>query len=118
VHTRSSLQHFLTTRGKHGLQRFDAIVRGLEKEILHDGLGSLELRDQHFRVRPARHFATDFGDYAIAACAMQHHDQAPLSWLHEIRGLGYLMLRDPGWTSSPSPFPSCHSFGVSRKDDL
>jgi hypothetical protein len=109
VNTRPALQYLFATSGEHSLQRLDAIVGRFEKEILHDGLGALELRDQHLRVRPARHLAAYFGHDPIATCPMQNHDDAPFSRLHEIRGLRRLMLRDPGRT--PSPFPFCHSFG-------
>src|SRR5881394_3954940 len=109
VNTRSALEYLFATGGEHSLQRLDAIVGRFEKEILHNGLGALELRDQHLRVRPARHLAAYFGHDTIAACPMQNHDDAPFSRLHEIRGLRRLMLRDPGRT--PSPFPFCHGFG-------
>ena len=109
VNTRSPLQHLFSTGGEHSFQRLDAIIGRFQKEVLHHGLGALELGDQHLRVRSARHLSAYLGHDTIAACPVQNHDHAPFSRLHEIRGLRHLMLRDPGRT--PSPFPFCHGFG-------
>jgi hypothetical protein len=108
MNARPASKDLLTTCRQNGLERFDSVVRGLEKEILHHGLGALELGDQHLRVRPARHFAAHLRYDAIAARAVQDYEDAPLSRLHEVRGLGHLMLRDP---RRSTPFPFCHSFG-------
>jgi hypothetical protein len=108
MHSRTAAQYLLAARGEHGFECFDAIVRRFEEEILHDGLGTLELRDQHFRVRSARHFAAHLRYDAVAAGAMQNDEDAPFSRLHEVGGLRNRMLRD---SSRSAPFPSCHSFG-------
>jgi hypothetical protein len=101
-------QYLFAAGGEDGLERFDTVVRRLEEEILHGGLGALELRDQHLGVRPARHLAAHLRHDAIAARAVQNHEDAPFSRLHEVRGPGHLVLRDP---RRSRPFPFCHSFG-------
>jgi hypothetical protein len=110
MHAGPASKNLLAARRQNGLERLDSVVGGLEKEIFHDGLGALELRDQHLGMRTARHFAADLRHDPIAASAVQSHEDAPLSRLHEIRGLGHLMLRDP---CRSRPFPFCHSFGPS-----
>jgi hypothetical protein len=108
MHARSALQHFFSTGGENGLECFDPVVGRFEKEILHHRFRSLELRDQHLRVSPARHFTAYFRYDAIAAGAMQDHNNPAFSRLHEVRGFGPLMLRDSRWTPA---FPFRHGFG-------
>src|SRR5689334_9382348 len=109
VHAGSALQHFFSTGGENGLECFDPVVGRLEKEVLHHRFGPLELRYQHLRVSPARHFTAYFRYHTITAGPMQDHNDAAFSRLHEIGGLGPLMLlRDPRW---PPAFPFRHSFG-------
>ena len=114
VNARSATQHLLATRGEHSLERFDTVIGRLEEKILHYRFGTLQLRDQHLRVRSTRHLATDFGHDTVAARAVQDDEDAPLPRLHEVRGLRDLMLCYP-WSRSPrtsaSSFPSRHSFG-------
>ena len=108
VHPRPTAKHLLSTRRQYGLERFNPVVGRLQKEVLHDGFGTLELADQHLGVRTARHLPAHLRDDPIPARTVQNHEDAPLSRLHEVRGLGHLMLRDP--CRSP-PFPFCHGFG-------
>ena len=112
VYAGSFLQDFLTTSGKNGLQRFNAVVSGLEKDP-SPRTRLFELGDRYFAcVRLG--ISPQTWDDAIAACAMQH-DHAPLPWLHEIRDL------IPGASRSPRTSPSRFRLaiaGFSRKDDL
>lgn len=109
----SASQHLFAAGGQNCLECFDAVVRCLEEKVLHYGLSTLELRDQHLRVCTAWHFTAHLGHDAIATRAMQNNNDTPFPRLHEIRGFGTLMLGDPRRTatSATSPFPFCHSFG-------
>ena len=116
VHTRSAFEHFLPASSENCLERLDPVVSRLQKQVLHDGLGALELRNQHLCMCAAGHLAADLGDHAIAARPMEDDDNSPFPRLHEIRGPGALTFGHPRSTSaSPAPaahaFPSCHSFG-------
>jgi hypothetical protein len=111
MHTWSASKDFFATRRKYRLERFDAVVSRFQKEVLYRGLRTLELRDQHLCVRAAWHLAAHFGHHTVAARAVEDDNDSALPRLHEIRGLGTLMLSDPWRTSTLSPFPSCHSFG-------
>ena len=67
MHARSASQHLFSTGGEHCLERLDAIVGRFKKKVLDDGLSALELRDEHFRVRPARHFTAHLRHHPIPA---------------------------------------------------
>jgi hypothetical protein len=108
VNARSATQHLFSAGSEHSLERFNAVIRRLEEEILDDGLSPLQLRNQHLRVGAARHFAADLWHHTVPTRTVQHYEDAPFPRLHEIRGLGNLVLPDSRW--SPA-FPSCHSFG-------
>jgi len=112
VDARATSQNLFAARGEHSLQRFDAVVGRLEKEIFHHRLGTLELRDQHLRVGTTRHLAAHLRHHAVATRAMQYHEDAPLSRLHEVWGLRDRMLRHPRWSTAHAPaFPFRHGFG-------
>jgi hypothetical protein len=108
---RASPEDLLAARRKHCLQCLDPVVRRLEEEILHDGLGFLELVDEHLRVRPTGHRPADLRYGAISTWLMQNDDGAPFPRLHEIRGTGGLSL---GELRGPSVFRHV-SHGLAEK---
>ena len=81
--------HRLAAGLEHGVERFDAVVRGLEKQVLHHRLRLLELLHERQGHRSALHRAAELRVDAIAGGTTQYGDGALFSGLQKVRRFVY-----------------------------